>query len=192
MRDKLLLLLLFLIIPVTLSGCWDVEEINRKSTVDAIFLDAGKAGNVRLGASFNVPGSLLPPYGGTEQQFLKRTFTLVREGSGILDAGRICSRIAPLLFFSAKLWPLLSLKNWRLIRILVITLILWDGPWNFREIPMFWRPGKNRNTLLDLHLKNNMLPGNYIQDYYRSPTRKSLAISVQLWQVFYALSNQTQ
>lgn len=42
MRDKSLLLLLLTIIPVTLSGCWDVEEINRKATVSAIFLDTGK------------------------------------------------------------------------------------------------------------------------------------------------------
>ena len=190
MRDKLLILL-FLIIPVTLSGCWDVQEINRKTTVNTIFFDTGKPGNIRLGASFDVPGSLLPPYGGPEQQFQKRTFTLAGEGPGILDAWKsLQSNSASDIFFGQIIAIVITEK-------LAANSNLSDS-FNFVGRTMEF-PGntyvlatrEDPVQLLDLQLKNNMLPGNYIRDYYQSPSRKSLAIPVQLWQVFYALSNRT-
>lgn len=168
-----------------------MEEINLKAPVNTIFLDTGKPGNFRLGASFEVPGSLLPPYNSTEQQFKKRTFTLTGEGSGMLEAWKnLQSNSARDIFFgqiiaiviTEKLAASSNLKN---------TLNFVGRTMEFPGNTFVLATREDPEQLLDLQLKNNMLPGNYIRTYYQGPSRMSLAIPVQLWQVFFALSNRT-
>ncbi|HEX3047626.1 MAG TPA: Ger(x)C family spore germination protein [Bacillota bacterium] len=188
---NILLILLFLIIPVALSGCWDVEEINQKATVNTVFLDAGKPGNLRTGASFEVPGSMMPPYGSSEQQFQKRTYTLTGEGPGILEAWKnLQSNSASDIFFGQIIAIIITEKlaaDSNLQKNLNFVGRTMEFPGNTYCLATREDP----EQLLDLQLKNNMLPGNYIRNYYQNPSRMSLAIPVQLWQVFYALSNRT-
>ena len=45
-RSGILFILLGLL---ALSGCWDVEEINRRSLTDTIFFDIGKSKRFKIG-----------------------------------------------------------------------------------------------------------------------------------------------
>ncbi|HEX3048227.1 MAG TPA: Ger(x)C family spore germination protein [Bacillota bacterium] len=191
MRHKLIILLLILVFPGILSGCWDVEEINQKATVNAIFLDTGQPGNIRLGASFEVPGTLLPPYGGSEQQFQKRTFTLAGEGPGLLDAWKNLQSISARDIFFGQIIAIIITEKLAMSSDLNEILNFIGRTMEFPGNTFVLVTRDDPEQLLDIKLKNNMLPGNYIRNYYQSPSRQNLAIPIQLWQVFYALTNRT-
>jgi ABC-type Na+ transport system ATPase subunit NatA len=83
---KRLIICLILIYSLLLTGCWDVEEINRRASIDAMYLDKGNTEKFKIGVSISVPGTVLPPVVGTEQQFQKRHFIISAEGESMVDA----------------------------------------------------------------------------------------------------------
>jgi len=179
-----------LLMTFSFTGCWDVEEINRRNTANSLFLDQGQNNPVKLGISIEVPGSLLPAYNGTEQLFQKRNYIISGEGRGLLDAWKVLqTNTARSIYFGQIGAVILSDK---FAKVGLTDLLDFLGRWV--EIPgntYILVTCSDPEQLLDLKLRNNFLPGNYIQTYYESPSRKSLAIPIRLWQIFTIVANRT-
>lgn len=190
MRAKMLLTIILLIMTVLTGGCWDVEEIDRRVSTNALFIDVGSTANIRIGTVFNVPGTLLPPVIGTEQQFEKRNYVITAEDNSITDA-----------------WTKLQAKSERNIffgqlRAIILTEDIARGDINnlldfigrFPSVP----PNTNilvtkadPKQLLDLKNDSNNIPGNYVDLFFQTPNKRNLAIPIDLWRVLAQLDNKT-
>lgn len=163
-----------------LTGCWDVEEINRRASVDSMYLDKGDTEKLKIGVVLSVPGTLLPPVVGTEQQFQKRHFLLTAEGESMVDA-----------------WSKLQAKSERNIffgqlRALILTDDFARENIN-NQLDFIGRiPAVPPNTnmlvtdddpdkLLDMKNKANNVPGNSVDYYFQSSHKETLGIPINLW-----------
>jgi Ger(x)C family germination protein len=181
--------LIFLTVFPFLAGCWDVEAINRRASVDAIFLDVGNGDKVKLGGSFYIPGTLLPPVLGTEQQFEKRNFIISAEGKSLTEAwSGIQANSVRNVFFGKLRGIVLSEKFAKrdindFLDFVGRSSIL---PPNTRVFITQSDPEK----LLNMKNNANYLPGNYFDVYFRCPYKKTMAIPITLWQVNEMIDNE--
>lgn len=179
-----------IVFTIGLAGCWDVEDISNRGTANAIFLDKGKEDKIRLGCSFHVPGSLLPPYFSTTQLFFKRNTTLYGEGKGLLDAWKdLQTRATRDVYFGQIGAIILSdqIANSNLRDVLDFLNRRAEIPSDAAMVVTKEDPAK----LIDTKLENNFVPGTYIQRYFQSSAKHSLAIPVKIWHINAALANQT-
>lgn len=189
MPRKLYFVLIFLLLPC-LTGCWDVEEIPRRGIANAVFFDTGTSKKVKMGISEAVPGSQVPPNVGTTQQFFKRNFNISGEGDSVVDAwAQVQANSERDIFFGQTRAIVLSE---RIARENINDILEFIGrvplvPPNTNVLVTKSDPDK----LLDLKNQNNDPPGNYIDFYFRSPFKRSLAIPVDLWRVNAILDKKT-
>lgn len=179
-RHKLLTVMLFMLF--FLSGCWDVEEVNRRAVADSVFLDTGTRKPVKIGVSVPVPGSQTPPVAGTTQQFEKRNIMLSGEGDSALDAWtEIQSNMPSDIFFGQIRAIVLSEQaakgdiNDQLEFIGRLPLL----PPNTNVLVAKGDPAK----LLDFKNETNYITGIYVDQYFQSPYKRTLALPVDLWRV---------
>ncbi|WP_158408568.1 Ger(x)C family spore germination protein [Desulfosporosinus fructosivorans] len=190
MRSKIILALLLSLTVFFIVGCWDVQEINRRVSTNALFFDVDSTGKIRMGTVFSVPGTLLPPVIGTQQQFEKRNYLITAEDTSITDA-----------------WSKLQAKSERDIffgqlRAIVLTENAARGDIN-NLLDFIGRiPSVPPNTvvlvtkddpkeLLDMKNESNNIPGNYIDLFFQTPTKETLAIPIDLWRVLAQMDNKT-
>lgn len=181
LRRVLGLLGMLLFLPY-LTGCWDVLEINRRGIANAVVFDTGNHKKFKMGVALSVPGSLVPPNVGTTQQFVKRNFVITGEGDSIVDAWtEVQANTERDIFFGQTRAIILSEK---IARENINDLLEFIGrvplvPPNIHVLVSKTDPVK----LLDLKNTANDIPGNYIDYFFRSPFKRSLAIPVDLWKV---------
>ena len=190
MRSKIILALLLSLTVFFNVGCWDVQEINRRVSTNAIFFDVDSTGKITMGTVFNVPGTLMPPVIGTQQQFEKRNYIITAEANSITDA-----------------WTKLQAKSERDIyfgqlRAVVLTENVARGDINnlldfIGRIP-YVPPNTtllvtkaDPKELLDIKNESNNIPGNYVDLYFQTNSKKTLAIPIDLWRVLAQMDNKT-
>lgn len=188
MCRKIVVLIIFAVFPF-LVGCWDIEAVNRRASVNTIYLDVGKGDKVKLGGSFYVPGTLLSPMIGTEQQFEKRNFTITAEGKSLTEAwSGMQANSAQNVFFGQLRAIILSEKFARknindFLDFVGRTQVV---PPNTRLLVTEADPEK----LLDMQNKANYLPGDYFDIFFRTPSKKTIALPIALWQANEMIDNE--
>lgn len=183
-------LLPLLLCCLMLEGCWDVEEVNRRATVDTLFLDFDRTGRVRMGGSFQIPGTLLPPYNEAEQLLTKRHHMLYGEGQGALDAWKELQTHTMRGIFFTQLRALIISEAYArkdLPGLLDFIDRAGEVPTNIDVLIT----GTDPRDLLSMKINNNIVPGNYIADYFQIPYKRTLAKPIKLWQVEAILLNGT-
>ncbi len=190
MGRKVMSLVVFISL-VFLSGCWDVEEINRRAKMDALFIDLGEnPGELRIGGSFPMPGSLLPPITGTEQQFAKRHYVLGVSGRGMVDAwAKLQANVARNVFYG-QLRTLILTE--RLARRNINDLLDFIG--RIPSVPpdiTVLMTKSDPEALLDMKNRANFSPGDYIELFYQSVYKHTQNLPLTLWQVNARLDNRT-
>ena len=137
-----------------------------------------------------VPGTLLPPVIGTQQQFEKRNYIITAEDNSITDA-----------------WSKLQAKSERDIyfgqlRAIVLTENAARGDINnlldfIGRIP-YVPPNTtllvtkaDPKELLDMKNESNNIPGNYVDLFFQTQSKKTLAIPIDLWRVLAQMDNKT-
>ncbi|PKM80020.1 MAG: hypothetical protein CVU89_15645 [Firmicutes bacterium HGW-Firmicutes-14] len=183
-------LILILLVSIFMPGCWDIEEVNNRSSVGVLFLDTGSQQKVKLGAVFPVPGTLLPPVVGMEQQFEKRHIVLTAEGSDITDAwSNLASAVSRTIFFGQLRVIIISDEYARMNidNFLDFTGRMPNMPMNIPLLVTKSDPEK----LMEIKNNTNFVPGNFIGLYLQSPRKKPLAMPGVLWEVFADLDNKT-
>lgn len=185
------LCLVFSLSLLLLSGCWDIEEINRRAKMDALFIDAGdKPGEIRMGGSFPVPGTQLPPITGTDQQFNKRHFVLAATGRGMVDAWDKLQASAARNIFYGQLRVLILTE--RLARRNIDDRLDFVG--RIPSVPpdtYVLLTKSDPVALLDMKNKANFSPGDYIELFYESDYKLMQSLPLTLWKVNIRLDNQT-
>ncbi|PKM81905.1 MAG: hypothetical protein CVU89_07750 [Firmicutes bacterium HGW-Firmicutes-14] len=182
MLRKILVLVIISLLAPFLTGCWDVEEIPRRGIANAVFFDAGNPKKIKMGVVLNVPGTAVPPNVGTIQQFEKRNYVLSGEGDSLVDAwSQVQSNSERNIFFGQVRAIVLSEK---FARQNIKDLLDFIG--RFPLVPpntIVLVTKSDPEKLLDMKNAANDLPGNYIDFYFRSPFKRSLAIPVDLWKI---------
>lgn len=190
LRKALVILLCFSIITLT-AGCWDVEEINRRGIADAIFFDTGTDKQFKIGISIPTPGTHIPPVQGTTQQFEKRHGVITGDGNSVLEAWtEVQSNVARNSFFGQLRAVVISEEA---ARGNINNLLDFIG-----RIPLI-PPNTNvlvtksdPEKLLDFKNEGNYIPGNYIDSYFQIPAKRTLALPLDLWQVYSILDKKWQ
>jgi spore germination protein KC len=181
---------LILIGMVMLAGCWDVQEIKSRSIANTVFFDMENPKKLKIGISTNIPGTLAPTNVGTYQQFNKRNILVTGEGDSMVKAwSEIQANAARDIFFGQMRAVVISERlaqeniNDYLDFIGRIPLV----PPNTVVLVSKNDPEK----LLDIKNRENELPGNWLDYYFRNPTKRSLAIPVDLWRVNAIMDRKT-
>lgn len=184
---KRILLLLWLL---TLTGCWDVQEIRNRGITNAVFFDIENPEKIIMGIVGNIPGTLAPTNVGTYQQFQKRSFVLTAQGTSLVKAWtEIQANAAQDIFFGQTRAVILSE---RLARKNINDYLDFIGriplvPPNTVVLVAKEDPKK----LMDLKNLVNLIPGTYFDLYFRNPSKRSLAIPIDLWRVNAIIDRQT-
>lgn len=182
--------LILILAAIFLSGCWDVEEVNRRAMVNAIYIDAGDSHKFKLGAVFHVPGSLVPPVDGTEQQFQKRYFTLSGEGDSLVEAWTGIQQSTSRSVFFGQLRAIILSEE--VVKNSVNDLMNFIS--RVPSVPSHTEVLVTRSDpekLLEMPTNTNFVPGNYIDLFSESPYKNTRAIPQDLWQVFEIIDNKT-
>jgi len=190
LRKSLVILFCFFILILT-AGCWDAEEINRRGIADAVFFDTGTDKPFKIGISLPTPGTQIPPVQGTQQQFEKRHGVITEDGNSVLEAWtEVQSNVARHSFFGQ-------------LRAIVISEEAAKGNINdlldlIGRIPLI-PPGtkvlvtkSDPEKLLDFKNEGNYTPGNYIDFYFQVPAKRTLALPLDLWQVYSIMDKKWQ
>ena len=187
-RKVKILLILFWVLFLT--GCWDVQEIKNRGIANAVFFDIENPHKLKMGVVLNIPGTQAPTNVGTYQQFNKRNFVLTGAGDSIVDAWtEVQANSFRDIFFGQMRAVILSERLARenindyldfigripLVPPNTIVLVAKDDP----------------EKLLDLKNQPNELPGNYFDYYFRNPSKRSLAIPIDLWRVNAIMDRRT-
>ncbi|MBU7005166.1 Ger(x)C family spore germination protein [Phosphitispora fastidiosa] len=189
LRKNIFLVVILFIMPF-LTGCWDVEEIPRRGISNAVFFDTGNPKKLKMGVALTVPGSQVPPNVGAVQQFEKRNFVISGEGDSLVDAWtQIQSNTERNIFFGQTRVIVISDK---VARKNINDLLDFIGriplvPPNTNVLITKTDPAK----LFDIKNNANDPIGNYVDFYFRSPFKRSLAIPVDLWRVYSVLDKRT-
>jgi spore germination protein KC len=188
---------LILIGIILISGCWDVQEIKSRGIANAVFFDLVEenpknpgASGLKMGVALSVPGSLAPTNVGTYQQFNKRNFVITGTGDSIVNAWtEIQANAERDIFFGQMRAVILSerLAHENINNYLDFIGRIPLAPPNVNVLVAKDDPEK----LLDLKNQPNELPGNYIDYYFRSPSKRSLAIPVDLWRINAIMDRKT-
>lgn len=186
---------LILIGLVTLLGCWDVQEIKNRGIANAVFFDRETPKSLgeprlKMGISINIPGSLAPTNVGTYQQFNKRNYVVTGTGDSIVNAWTGVQANAERDIFFGQMRAVVLSE--RLARENINDYLDFIG-----RIPLVppntivLVAGDDPEKLLDLKNQPNELPGNYFDYYFRNPSKRSLAIPVDLWRVNSIMDRRT-
>ena len=183
--------LLALLFPVLfLTGCWDVQEIKNRGIANVVFFDLENTEKFKMGVVLNIPGTQAPTNVGTYQQFNKRNFVVTGTGDSIVKAWtEVQANSFRDIFFGQMRAVVLSERLARenindyldfigrvpLVPPNTIVLVAKDDP----------------EKLLDLKNQPNELPGNYFDFYFRNPSKRSLAIPIDLWRVNAIMDRKT-
>lgn len=176
---------------LSLTGCWDVEEVNRRGTANTLFFDVGTTANTKMGVSAHIPGTVLPPVGATEQQFEKRYFTLSAEGNGALDAWRNLQTNAARNLFFGQISALILSEKFVRQGDLNNSLDFIGRLRSVNSTVNLLVTKSNPEQLVDIKINNNIIPGTYISNYLQAPSKKMLAIPITLWQAFRVIDSKT-
>ncbi|HEX3048682.1 MAG TPA: Ger(x)C family spore germination protein [Bacillota bacterium] len=188
--NKFIFLIVLLLSLSFCLGCWDLVEITQRGSANAVFLDKSNDLNVIMGASFNIPGTLLPPYAGAEQQFAKRNYLTVASGRGILDAWKDLQRITSRQNFFGQLRVIVISEQFA--KDDIRNMLDFFGRWpQLHGAVKLLLTHEDPVQLLDQHLKDNLLPGNYITDFLDASPKQTFANLLELWQVFTNLADGT-
>lgn len=165
-------------------------EANRRANTNAIFLDMGEEDRVKMGYSFNVPGSMLPPYVGSEQLFARRNHTLTAEGVGLLDAWRNLQSISMRDVFLGQTRAIIlseafAKENIHELLDFIIRRVQVSGQAFVLVTP------EDPEQVIDTKLNNNILPGEYIALYFQSAAKKNLARPIRVWEVYSRLNSES-
>ncbi len=188
MRIKLFMILL--VAATFLSGCWDVEEVNRRAIVNAIYIDRGESHKFKLGAVFHVPGSLVPPVDGTEQQFQKRYFTLSGEGDSLLEAWTGVQQNTSRSIFFGQLRAIILSEE--VVKNNINDLMNYIS--RVRAVPSHTEVLVTRSDpekLLEMPTNTNFIPGDYVDQFEQSPYKNTRTILTDLWKVYEIVDNKT-
>jgi spore germination protein KC len=182
---------LILLGMLVLSGCWDVEEINRRAIADTVFFDTGKSKRFKIGIVLGVPGAEMPPIASTHQQFAKRHYEITGEGDSLVAAwSEVQAATVRDVFFgqirAAILSKELAAKE-DLNDVLDFIGRMPSAPVDIHVLVAKDDP----EELMAMANKDNYVPGNYIDFYFRSPAIRSLAIPMELWRVHSLLDQKT-
>ena len=190
MFRKIKILLISFFWVLFLTGCWDVQEIKNRGIANTVFFDIGNTKELKMGVALNIPGSLAPTNVGTYQQFNKRNYIITGAGDSIVNAWtEVQANAERDIFFGQMRAVVLSERLARenindyldfigripLVPPNTIVLVAKDDP----------------EKLLDLKNQPNELPGNYFDYYFRNPSKRSLAIPVDLWRVNAIMDRKT-
>jgi spore germination protein KC len=187
-RSGILFILLGLL---ALSGCWDVEEINRRSLTDTIFFDIGKSKRFKIGVVMGVPGTEIPPIAGTTQQFTKRHYVITGEGDSLVAAwSEVQAATVRDIFFGQTKAVVLSRELAVKEDLNDILDFIGRMPLAPADIRVLVAKG-DPEQLLAMANKDNYVPGSYIHLYFRSPAMRSLAIPMELWRVHSLIDQKT-
>ena len=187
-RKTRILLVLFIVLPLT--GCWDVQEIKNRGIANAMFFDLENPKKLIMGVVLNIPGTQAPTNVGTYQQFNKRNFVVTGTGNSIVNAWtEIQANAERDIFFGQMRAVVLSE---RLVRQNINDYLDFIGriplvPPNTIVLVAKDDPEK----LLNLKNQPNELPGNYFDYYFRNPSKRSLAIPIDLWRVNAIMDRKT-
>jgi spore germination protein KC len=78
-------LIIVILMPLLLSGCWDFEEVDRRSFATTIGIDAAPQGQVMVTVQIPLPQKMLPP--GTKSESEGKLFSTVSlTGATVSDA----------------------------------------------------------------------------------------------------------
>ncbi|HEX3046020.1 MAG TPA: Ger(x)C family spore germination protein [Bacillota bacterium] len=180
---RLKFLIIILLIVSFCPGCWDVEEVNRRATGSVLFLDTVASGKVRMGMSFPMPGTQLPPYGATEQEFFKRHFVVEAEGRGVLDVLKELQvktmRTVDFGSLQAVIFTERYLSQGRLGDLYDFV----DRSIAINENAVLFLCKSDPAALLAMKLNNNTTPGSYIATYFQSHYKHGLVTMAKLWKV---------
>lgn len=176
---------------LSLTGCWDVEEVNLRGTANAIYFDVGMNSDTKMGASFHVPGSIIPPVGTTDQQFEQRYFTLSGEGDGALDSWRNIQTNATRNLYFGQINAIVISEKFASNRDLNNSLEFIGRMRNVNSNAYLMVTKDDPQELFDLETNNNYLFGTYVNQFFTSPAKRMLAIPVTLWQVFRIIDGKT-
>jgi Ger(x)C family germination protein len=190
MLRKLLVFITILLLVPFLIGCWDVEEVNRRGIANAVFFDNGNTKKFKIGVALTVPGTQVPPNVGTVQQFEKRNYVISGEGDSMVDAWtQVQSNASRNIFFGQTRAIVISEK---FTRNNINDLLDFIG--RVPLVPPNTAVLVTKNDPVKLFdMKNNVNDpiGNYIDYYFRSPFKRSLAIPVDLWKVNSIIDKKT-
>lgn len=172
-----------------ISGCWDIEEINNRATINALYVDEGNPQKVKLGASFNVPGTLVPPTVGSPGA-TRRDFTTFAEGDGLLEAwSKLQANSNRPVYFGQLDAVVLSDKIARQ----EISNVL-DFLGRMEPVPndIFVLVTKsNPQKLFEMKNQANIIPGSYIKSFFQSKDKRTLALPSYQWNVLETTDNGT-
>lgn len=188
LRKVKILLILFWVLFLT--GCWDVQEIKNRGIANAVFFDIENPNQLKIGVVFNIPGTQVPTNVGTYQQFIKRNFVVTGVGDSIVDAWTEVQANSFRDVFFGQIRAIILSE--RLARENINDYLDFIGriplvPPNTIVLVAKADPEK----LLDLKNHPNELPGNYFDYYFRNPSKRSLAIPVDLWWVNAIMDRKT-
>ena len=191
MGNKLVLFGFCIILGLFSIGCWDIAEINRRSTTPAIFIDLDEEGQYHLGASFVVPGTMLPPVIGTEQQFEKRNFLLTSKGQGLVDTWFNLQAVAYRDIYFGQLSVIVITETIAAEKDIGSLLNFFgrepDVPLNANLLLTRADP----EYLFDLKANNNWPIGQYVNLYFQVEAKRNNALPMTLWNLFRIIDNDT-
>ena len=179
---KIILAAILFFVTISLTGCWDVKEINRRGIADSILFDIGDSSLFKMGVSMPIPGTQIPPVAGTSQQFHKRHYTISGEGLSVLAAWtEVKSNSARDIFFGQVRAIIISEEA---ARKNINDILDFVG-----RVPLL---PPNTNILITkqdpaetLDFKNveNFIPGDYVDFYFQTTDKRTLALPINLWRL---------
>ena len=183
-------ILLILIGVLLITGCWDVQEIKNRGIANTVFFDLENPQKLKMGVVLNIPGTQAPTNVGTYQQFNKRNFVVTGTGDSIVNAWTEVQANAERDIFFGQMRAVVLSE--RLARENINDYLDFIGrvplvPPNTMVLVTKDDPEK----LLDLKNQPNELPGNYFDYYFRNPSKRSLAIPIDLWRVNAIMDRRT-
>ncbi|MFZ5943182.1 MAG: Ger(x)C family spore germination protein [Bacillota bacterium] len=190
MINRLRLVTILLILVFLSTGCWDVEEVNRRALPNVLFLDIGQTDKVQMGIDLHVPGTLQPPVNTMEQQFEKNHGILYTEGRGLLEAwSKLQTNVSRHVFFG-QLRAIIISEQFAKQDLEDSLDFIGRIPFIPSDASMLVTK-EDIQSLVDLKNNSNFIPGNYIAQYFQSFYKKSLAKPIYVWEVFARIDNKT-
>lgn len=184
-------LVLCLIISALLcTGCWDVEEVNNRALPNTLFFDIGQQDNVRVGIDLHVPGTLLPPVNTMDQQFEKNHGVIYAEGKSAVEAWSKLQTLTSRNIFFGQLRAIIISDNFAKQDINDSLNLIGRIPFVSGDTLVLMTKD-DPTKLVDIKNKSNFIPGNYIEQYFRSSYKEMLAEPIRLFELFACIDNKT-